>query len=521
MRASLAALHLCKPDAWLEQVPRVLQASGYRNIKTGSALRCWRDEWVQSRGSLTYTDGFQLRRLWIGRGKGALRILPQRIYFDGDGQPDFRPERIILNGIQRPDKPVAEILERQTRLLADLRQADCAGPVVELDNLSVELQHGVKLHSCGGTMPAGNNLRMFLRERGFHSVPADLRAAVIPENDGCMSAGADYANRLTSWFRDRGQHIRVSLTNGDKLDARLKELEQGATPSTAHAPVIFLLGNKGEAVTSTMLDYMRRMDRLGLPWRRAYNNDDRNWSVEDQLGSVVVAAGGLSYYTSCNDEALPWAIGIDISHPRDADRSTACAALTDPGGNLAQAWTITHPRNEEMPEQSIRKLVIAAERKVVELDSNPDILIIRDGRIFENENARSYTQESVGRVTLLELRKGGNPLMLLNEAPFLPRQPAVGFVPDPGDGQHVAFLLTNAEIDFGFAQVLKLHWEDRWNSICLSTEQIPGIVCAMSFAPGLGLHRHTLPAPVYWADGIAGAGDTDLRFRGQPVTRLD
>jgi hypothetical protein len=94
-------------------------------------------------------------------------------------------------------------------------------------------------------------------------------------------------------------------------------------------------------------------------------------------------------------------------------------------------------------------------------------------------------------------------------------------VPDTDNGQHIAFMVTNPEVNFGFAQVLKLHWEERWNRIGLSTDQILGIVCAMSFSPGLGLHRHTLPAPVYWADGIAGASDTDLRFRGQRVTRLD
>ena len=107
MKASLAALHLREPDQeWLEQIPRTLQVSGYHFTKAGNTFRCWRAEWAVSRGALTYADGFQIRRLWIGRGRGALSALPQRIYFHDKSEVDQRPERIILNGTSRPDKPV-------------------------------------------------------------------------------------------------------------------------------------------------------------------------------------------------------------------------------------------------------------------------------------------------------------------------------------------------------------------------------------------------------------------------------
>jgi mRNA-degrading endonuclease RelE of RelBE toxin-antitoxin system len=144
---------------------------------------------------------------------------------------------------------------------------------------------------------------------------------------------------------------------------------------------------------------------------------------------------------------------------------------------------------------------------------------LRD-RIFEHENTRHYTEQSVGRVALLELRKRGNPLMLLDDQTRLPKHPVAAMIPNSDPNQHVAFMVTNPDVSFGFAQVLKLHWKNRWNAIGMDAASLTRTICALSYAPSLGLHRHTLPGPVYWADGIAGASDTDLRFRGQCVTLL-
>ena len=41
---------------------------------------------------------------------------------------------------------------------------------------------------------------------------------------------------------------------------------------------------------------------------------------------------------------------------------------------------------------------------------------------------------------------------------------------------------------------------------------------SLMYSPGLGNKLRGTPAPIYWADGIAGASDADLRFRGQKTT---
>jgi hypothetical protein len=39
----------------------------------------------------------------------------------------------------------------------------------------------------------------------------------------------------------------------------------------------------------------------------------------------------------------------------------------------------------------------------------------------------------------------------------------------------------------------------------------------MCYSPALGLADHSLPAPIYWAYGIASIKETDHRFAGQKI----
>ena len=68
--------------------------------------------------------------------------------------------------------------------------------------------------------------------------------------------------------------------------------------------------------------------------------------------------------------------------------------------------------------------------------------------------------------------------------------------------------------------VAKVTWRSGWNGLQLEPSQIASVLTASATAPGLGLHSRHLPAAIYWADGIAGANDHDLRFRGVLADRL-
>ena len=66
-----------------------------------------------------------------------------------------------------------------------------------------------------------------------------------------------------------------------------------------------------------------------------------------------------------------------------------------------------------------------------------------------------------------------------------------------------------------FGQGFKIHRRDEWNELSLQSRDFDAIITALVHAPGLGNKERSLPAPIYWADGIAGASENDLRFRGQ------
>jgi len=51
--------------------------------------------------------------------------------------------------------------------------------------------------------------------------------------------------------------------------------------------------------------------------------------------------------------------------------------------------------------------------------------------------------------------------------------------------------------------------------------ELADTLVGLSLAPGLGMHRRERPAPIYWADGIAGASPTDLRFAGNAPIALN
>ena len=71
----------------------------------------------------------------------------------------------------------------------------------------------------------------------------------------------------------------------------------------------------------------------------------------------------------------------------------------------------------------------------------------------------------------------------------------------------------------GLESVLKFRRRPGGDSSAFADRDLAEILVALTYAPGLGSRRSRFPAPIYWADGIAGANDRDLRFRGQQPCR--
>ena len=529
--ARLAAL-------WMRSSPRRAGQSGWHGVvsqgiehlgcstcRSGQAIDAWprRPErrWTLDDGGRA-VDGWRLSNLWLGPRGRALAVRPRTIYLRPDGSRDTRPEHVIV-GERKPPWPLQQRRQALVSLL-DRLQVTCRphlqGPV-RLDAADPNPQNAIRLLGSTDAFPADTNSRIVHKQGGFLSVRDGLEVLICGDANVARAPMDDYSERAKDAFERRGVHgtiMRVIALGA--LEARLAELDQGGTPERRDVPVLFMLGHKGEPPSNRMIRVMGRMDRHCLPWRRAYATDDRNWSVSDQIGSLLQAAGGTSHAVAlAGGELMPWSIGIDVSK-RD-DYSRVATSLVNPNGQLAGSWMLDQARQENIEPDVLRRLLDATADKVPPEDRSSGILVIRDGRVFESENVDDYMRDLGAPVTLVELRKYGNPPLLLDREARLPPGPVAGWLPQVGNGT-LGFLVTlpNSTQE-RFDNPLKIWMPDAWDGLRLGPERLARILYAQTLTPGLGVRRRRLPAPVYWADGIAGASDNDLRFRGQCAVDLN
>jgi len=236
------------------------------------------------------------------------------------------------------------------------------------------------------------------------------------------------------------------------------------------------------------------------------------------LPSILIAAGGRPHRSPTSASGRPiWTVGVDLSHQTESPVSILALTLVDPDGGLVDAWTIKQQRDETVRIESITVLLANCRKRLASCDGAPNVMVLRDGRMFENEDGNLYSEVLKTHVSLFEYRKRGNPQIAWNGVGHsLIRKPLAALVP----GASTMFLVTAPSRDERtLPAVDKVTWRPEWNGLKLKPSEIANILATSAAAPGLGLHPRHLPAAIYWADGIAGANEEDLRFVGVPVNR--
>lgn len=514
----LTAVEPLPAGDWIRTVESALSGAGQTTQVQRYGVLAW--EAVRSERGIRYSNGWAVKRLWLGPRRWAAAMSLRRLYFKpGSDELDTRPEYEIV-GASRPDGPSNNVtLDHARRTTEALRVAfessdACVVELTVLDDslaASREIVIGTQRHPWNtGTLNA------IYRSSGFDVVPEHVVVSVCPWAGVPARAFAQFIQRCRSAASHRAPSISFRESRPQELEQRLDTLGKGhKEPRPGHC-VLFLLPPRSEPPPEDFLALIRRLEAKGVPYRRAHSDDAFEYSIPDQLPSILLACGGHPHRVDLGAirEEL-WSIGIDLSHR--GDRSTLALTLVDPAGRLHRAWTATHQRDETARASTLSPLLVACREY---LDSQPDcsnVLVLRDGRLFEHETAQLYELRLARRVTLLEYRKRGNPLIVQTDwsAPS----------PAPGayqlDNLPVVFLCTTAPRSPNtLANVSKVVWRAEWNQLELSPVEIARALVRLSAAPGLGMHMHHLPAPLYWADGIAGTSDTDLRFRGQLVQRF-
>lgn len=527
----IANKHLCavylngNSAEWHEHVADYLRRQGYNCIPTGSSLKVWLDLSVKQKAWIRYVEGWIISSHYIGSGRRALAILNRRFYFDSSYEIDERQEHLILEGQKRPSMSKSWVVAETYRLCSVLENVAevSTGTMVELEEMQPRLSTGVDSYIGEFRLPHGMRQSEAYSAHGFDQVPTGLEVVVISSEVHRGDAQNRFRQKLTEVALSFHLNLKVHLTSTRKIHDRINQIASDNSSFDKRLVLLFLMACKQQDMHPEEMDLLRKLDELGIAYRRAYLDDDHKWSIRDQLGSLIQAAGGLPHRVKVFDLHLPWSVGIDLSHPLDSVNSNLCVTLVNPSGQLIQAWTRTQYRNEEVDNAVMSMMLKQASELLKTLESaSTSVLVIRDGKIMHKEDHNVYLEAFQGSVTLLEVLKRKNPLIINNQSLRSIDEPAY-FIPTAArTGEHSGYIITHTETrDGGFPTTVKLRWRDEWDRMRLGTAFLPKIYYALTLTPGLGMHRRYLPAPLYWADGIAAASDKDLRFRGQPVIRMN
>ena len=496
----------------------ILAGTGMDVFKKGSVLRAWYPDRVRpaSRSKLRYADGWKLVRTWLGQGRCAISVLPSRIYFESDSNtPSARPERELLNGSRGPERGRARSLLTGCLELCDrLAHAEKGlGGIVQLNPLGNDVVNGSRRWVGGTSGPLDTSVHSLHGRFGYDRVPALVRAAIVPVRTFDNNAAGKFRETLDRECKKRRVALISKVVPPEYLSDRLtpERVRDGA--------VVVLIFPEPGLHPPEGLRLMKALEELGMPFRRAYATDNLKWSVPGQLGSIVEAAGGIPFRLEV--PGLPdnlWSLGVDMSHRVKGRLTWLSVSLVDPTGRLVRAWRGRQLLDERAAPNLLKHILVEAGEMARESCPDPKFLVLRDGRFLDGEESNGFDLHLGAPASVVEVRKGSNPQIWTGKGRDLPAAESWSFLSTRG---HVVFCCPNPyPKQGGSGRVLKLTWKKEEDRLGLGREGIVRAVLAGRYGSALGTHVPTLPASLYWADGIAGASDEDLRFRGQPVINV-
>jgi hypothetical protein len=503
---------------WQEQVLSILKNQGFKCDPRRSELIAWKKT-TQERG-IHYTDGCSIRRLWLAPNKFALGINARRLYFSNDrSEIDRRPERFILSNLARPKAPSAQdVIGFQMETFDILRETlNSNMNLVKLERITPDIGSAriAKIGDSANTSPP-SRLNELYREMGFDYVPDNFTIILCPLEKSSPGIAQEFSYRLKQAAAQRQINVKVISTNHGVISARLDEIATSGEGIKAERCVLFILPTKGQSPAESSLALFKKLEDRKVPFKRAYADDPLKFSIPDQLPSILMAASGRPHQSPTEVSGRPiWTVGVDLSHRVKQRASILCLTLVNPNGELVGAWKSEQQLDETARDETLVNLLSRCRTRLLSFDPSPRVMVLRDGRLFSGENSDLYSQELGATVSLFEFRKRGNPQIVFSDTPnLIPNIPIAAMI----QGERTMFITTappRSQNDL--PAVSKVTWHKEWNRIELTTGEVGRLLSTSATAPGLGLHARHLPAPIYWADGLAGASDEDLRFRGIPI----
>jgi len=519
---ALMAIEPLPRGDWLAQTESVLIAANYSVKKRRTALLVWREQ--KRFANLIFSNASIVRRIWLAPRRWALGVVSKRLYFKKLGSEiDRRPEHILLKESRLPEHPTAsKVVEQQWRLIQILQKGlrPHTTPVM-LQPLGLDLKKArvVKIGTKSFYSPP-ESLNTLYCKYGIDQTPNQFTVSVCPLESVSDHVANKFSVRLRHVAEQRNTALKVQITSAVSIIQRLKEIRSSGNAPRDGSCVLFILPSKKQNLHNETQVLFEKLRDVHVPFRRAYADDPIQYSIPDQFPSLVIASGGHPHKSPTKvADKLIWTIGIDLSHRPERSFSVIVLTLVNPEGRLVGAWIKTQPRDETARVKSLKTLLVHCRQELSTCEPKAKVVVLRDGRMFENENGDLYGEMLETDVSLLEFRKYGNPqIFRLDDRQALPSEPIAAVL----SGTSTMFMTTAPPKNENLlASVAKVTWDREWNGLGLEASEIGSILAASAASPGLGLHSRNLPAAIYWADGIAGTCSEDLRFIGVPVVNVE
>ena len=127
MKAGLTALAWDGEESWESIVQSALINNDFQLRRHQGGLQAWTATAIRdARDGIRYTDGWRIRRLWLGRRK-AIAFIPNRFFFvNGESAPTQQPWAKLFPGFaERPEPaPALSVLRGTLHVMDQVAEAD-------------------------------------------------------------------------------------------------------------------------------------------------------------------------------------------------------------------------------------------------------------------------------------------------------------------------------------------------------------------------------------------------------------
>jgi hypothetical protein len=523
---------------WLEIIKSLCKSGGYEIIIKQQSAIIYKQGWLHPiEADRIAVDTVKVHPLWLGTNEKLkyLSLINQRIYIDSKGSqiPQDEHNLQITGKLNRA---------KSYQLLAQLNDVyQFLQSSMEFHPFSYqELSESsnLSLHTSGQGRKCSFELTQDLwkgiSNSGFYTVPKDYQFFIVNDNE--RKGGAEILNEYISQTYKKLHSMGVIPPTVHKigLDSLTKRL-LAPLPNKVNSSVFVIAvdGKVGDPLPEKQIRLMKLLDEHGLSYRLfSYENKNLIYSVSNHLVSSIQAVGGKPYILNLpypEDFSKGAFIGIDLghSHRGSVDRfSNLAISLVDYQGQhvltVVKRLALNESPSFDHIEQCLTELIKQSESLLgYRLDK---IIMLRDGFMgLQNSKNSHETIEKYKRVikipfTLLEFRKRGNPPLFAKKNNSIHPIDAVAF----GWGNDSVRLMNcyKPMTDNGLVRTFKVSLPRNAEGLGWGMDKYCQLIYGLCYSPSLGVKPH-LPAPIYWADGIAKTSVRDHRFSGQRVIELN